>query len=343
MVLETRGPYAHDGLTNSTPLWTRAVPWNPVALSGNNYPPIIVAALVESMLYGVHLILFGICIFLLVNKSLRLQNLMLGGLCAMFVLSTADIALTWKFLVKEPEGMVKGTTLTFLKKLFPKFMIFVTNNLISVSLLIARCYVVWGQRKIVAIGFGTPLVIGTALGYASHVSRPDLMRLFAPIFILLTLILVNVLTLLTAGRIWWLSGGVATTLGRRQQGQYRTLSAVIVESGLVYSVSLLILIGLVSTMWSTLAGALVLRFVCIAPIMIVVQITIGQAVYSPRRAAEMTTGIHGGDDAETAMERKTRTDMIDLDTIHVHVVGPEGPGESSMQLTTHASSMGRND
>lgn len=57
----------------------------------------------------------------------------------------------------------------------------------------------------------------------------------------------------------------------------------------------------------------------------------------------MTTGIHGGDDAETAMERKTRTDMIDLDTIHVHVVGPEGPGESSMQLTTHASSMGRND
>ncbi|KAF5339805.1 hypothetical protein D9611_009177 [Ephemerocybe angulata] len=332
--------------TNDLEWWLgkREVPWNPKPLSRKNFPPIIVGALVESMLYGIHLILFLICISLLLSKRLRLHYLMLSGITAMMVLATADIALTWRFLLftssMDPLDIIRGTTLTFLKKLFPKFMIYVANNLVAVSLLIARCYVVWGQQTYMAIGFIIPLLICTGFGFASQISRPLLMQRFVPIFLLVTLVLNNVLTILTgstemltgdnwaivAGRIWWLSRRVGTAFGRRTRSQYRTTSALIVESGLLYSMALLILIGLAKTRWVVLAGAVVLRIVSIMPIMIFVQIALGHAT-NPNKSTERTTGIHG-----------TRPETVILDTIVASGGGVDN-NSSSMQLTTHASSI----
>lgn len=74
----------------------------------------------------------------------------------------------------------------------------------------------WGQRWYILPGFGIPLLIGTGgyyrcllrerdrslkyitgFGYACQITRPLQMRRFVPIYIIITLILNNVLTVLT--------------------------------------------------------------------------------------------------------------------------------------------------
>ncbi|KAJ3500952.1 hypothetical protein NMY22_g19088 [Coprinellus aureogranulatus] len=307
--------------------WIRATPWEPQALSQRNFPPIIAAALVEALLYGqrihttstvssnlissfvcagVHVLLFALTVLLLLSNRMRLNTLMLGGLVVMLGLSTADIALTWSFLLREPQSII------------------------------ARCYVVWNQRWYILPGFGIPLLAATGFGYASKISRPLQMRRFVPIYIVITLILNNVLTILTGkepSRSPVAQSGAALltqvndAYGRRKGSQYRTTSAIIVESGLLYSLSLLLLIGLSRTIWVAVAGAITLRIVCIAPVMIIVQIALGHGSFTSRSP-------------ERSPQARTRT--VVLDTIVQQGSGPD-ENSSSMQLTTHASSIGERD
>jgi len=134
---------------------------------------------------GIHVILFAICVSLLLSRKMRLKYPMLAGITAMFALSIADIAFSWRVILLAPQTMVVGDTISFMMKAYPKFYIFVTNNLIAVSLMvrliflpcyggfnvlcshhsdnrqIIRCYVVWGRSLYVAIPSAITLLIGT--------------------------------------------------------------------------------------------------------------------------------------------------------------------------------------
>lgn len=94
-------------------------------------------SLAYSLHAGVHLLLFALTVILLLSNRMRLHTLMLVGLVVMLGLSTADIAISWRFLMREPQNMVRGTTVTFLRRIFPKFPIFVSSNLVAVGLLVS--------------------------------------------------------------------------------------------------------------------------------------------------------------------------------------------------------------
>ncbi|TFK23337.1 hypothetical protein FA15DRAFT_670616 [Coprinopsis marcescibilis] len=303
----------------------RATPWEgPQPLTPASIPPLLAAALTESLLYGIHAILFAICVYLLVSRTMRLQWVMLCGICVMFVLSTADIGFTYHNVLVNPPVLIRGTTATVLQKFFPKFMIFVTNNLIGALLLIARFYVVWGQKKGMAGLVLVFVLIATGFGYSSRIRDTESLRKTAPVYFLVTLVLNVALTFLTAGRIWWISRNVRDVVGRRGRDQYRVTSAIIVESGLLYSVSMILTMGLSSTPWVQLAAAIMMRMVSITPVLMVVQIAIGHATRT-KASMDKTADIENG-------ANHTRT--VVLDTII-----RTGPGSSSMELTSDMASV----
>ncbi|EAU86947.2 hypothetical protein CC1G_09804 [Coprinopsis cinerea okayama7 len=260
---------------------------------------------------------------------------MLSGIVIMFLLATADVAFSFHTLLGRTHVVIRGTTLTFLERVYPKYLIYVTNNFIAVVLMITRFYVVWGQRKYLLVVAGVPLLVVTGLGYASHIREPETLRRFVPIFFLINLVLNNVLTFLTATRIFWISTSSSDVLGRRVK-QYRVTSAVIVgqnlntsfsvESGVLYSISMLLVIAIASTPWITLATAMMLRIVCIAPVLIVAQIAVGHATRNPNKIHARTEP-HAG--TSIVLDTIIRTDIPDDLSMEVTSTAPGQVNEES--------------
>jgi len=314
--------------------WKRAQPWAaPTVLSVETLPPLLGAVMAETLLYGIHVVLFFACVYFLVVRHLRLQWLMLSGVVAMFFLTTGDIGFTFFVATQQTKVLYIGTTGTFLREVFPKFTIYVTNNLISSLLMVARFYVVWGQKWYLLVGTLIPLLAATGLGYACRISDPQMIRKLAPPFLLINLVLSNAVTLLTAGRIWWLARR-ASTLGEGRGRQYRLTSVIIVESGVLYSLSMLVLIALSKTQWSSIAACIMLRTVAIVPVLMFVQIAIGHA--PPPRATRCHDSDKAHDISTACAESRPRTSNM-LDTV-VRTTMHSG-GSSTFDLTSHASTM----
>ncbi|EAU86945.2 hypothetical protein CC1G_09802 [Coprinopsis cinerea okayama7 len=317
----------------------RATPWSePQPLTQKSLAPVLGAVLAETLLYGVHLILFLICVYFLVARKMRLQWLMLSGVIAMFLLATADIGFSFHTILKQTQSIV-----------FPKFVIYVTNNSIALLLLVARFYVVWGQKKWMLALALIPALASTGFGYACRIENPQTMKRLIPAYFLINLITSNILTFLTgtslpflqlraaasceralrfttAGRIWWISRSASDVLGKRRR-QYRITSAIIVESGLLYSVSMLLVIALSSTVWVSVAAAVMLRMVSIVPVLMVVQIAINHASSTSRRERGKTADIP----ALTTRSRVPTSAMLDT------IVRTDLPTDSSIELTSRAS------
>lgn len=66
---------------------------------------------------------------------------MSGGLVVMFLLVTADLSFSWRFLLRDPGAVMQGLKEgNFGMKLQAKYMLYVTNNLIAVSILVCGQY-----------------------------------------------------------------------------------------------------------------------------------------------------------------------------------------------------------
>lgn len=126
-----------------------------------------------------------------------MKFVMLAGVVVMFILATADVGVSFHLMLRETNIFVQGNSKTLLTKAYPKFLLHVTNNLIADTLLITRCYVVWGRRKYILWIAGIPLVIGTAFGYISMGTKSTGLKIYIPVYILIVLVLNNALTLLT--------------------------------------------------------------------------------------------------------------------------------------------------
>ncbi|KAJ8088130.1 hypothetical protein PM082_013681 [Marasmius tenuissimus] len=125
-------------------------------------------------------------------------------------------------------------------------------NIIAETMLIHRCYIIWGRRKRVAI----PLIILSAIssllflvasvlgvtGYGNMGSKrgAKLMTNAGPFHFvgLLMSAVVNVLvTLLTAGRIWWINRQSQAHVGvseKKNTHKLSTANRIILESGMIY-------------------------------------------------------------------------------------------------------------
>ncbi|KAH9475983.1 hypothetical protein JR316_0011550 [Psilocybe cubensis] len=152
------------------------------------------------------------------------------------------------------------------------------RSFIADVLLIARCYVVWGNRKSILFACLVLLLVGTAFGIISEGTTTPSLKRFIAVFILLVLVLNVGITLLTAGRIFWIAREVRSAMGPEMMSHYNFAICILIESGVVYTASTILLFCLSPTKFVLLGGIISIRTVCIMPILLLVQIALGQSI-----------------------------------------------------------------
>ncbi|TFK37138.1 hypothetical protein BDQ12DRAFT_685855 [Crucibulum laeve] len=92
---------------------------------------IVTAILIETLLYGIHVILFLICTYILFKNQKPAQLLIFISVAAMFALSTADIVLSFRAMIIDMPNLLYSGSLPLMNALFPKLLVFVVNNLVA--------------------------------------------------------------------------------------------------------------------------------------------------------------------------------------------------------------------
>ncbi|KAF9475744.1 hypothetical protein BDN70DRAFT_883304 [Pholiota conissans] len=250
-------------------------------------PPYVGAVIFESFLYGLYVILFAICTFVLISRHKRLHWILLLSATTMFALATSDIIYTCCILF---EKLMKRSPVP--TDVRPKYWLYVTNNVIADSLLLYRCWVVWEYRKMVMLGPMILLIAGTACGYTFEASTTGLADDIW-IYLIMTLILNATLTTLTAGRIWYLAKKARLVLGMGLLRRYNATITILIESGILYSLYIILDLGFrkQKTM-SVILDAGLIQIVGVVPTLIIVKVGLGRAVHDVE-ANEAITRLEG--------------------------------------------------
>ncbi|KAK7045025.1 hypothetical protein R3P38DRAFT_3389173 [Favolaschia claudopus] len=253
---------------------------------------------IDSLTYGVYAVLFYQSVNVLVSRRTPNYRFHLACMSALFLLSTIHISLayTWAFITDTadtaiyevfslknplptlylPDDPVSVRRIGILLKLR-----FSLANAIADAIIIYRCYVIWGRRwrpvsfLIVAYIF---TCIGGILGLLPLSGTSERATMAVCIG---TVFVTNVLGAgLAAGRIWWISRRAVTYLGRRSRKKYLDLTAILLESGLMYPVAftitvIIFLIPSTPTVAVLICLAACYHIVGIAPTLIIVRVGLG--------------------------------------------------------------------
>ncbi|KAF8901216.1 hypothetical protein CPB84DRAFT_1846969 [Gymnopilus junonius] len=259
-------------------------------------PPYVGAVLFETFLYGLYVILFAICIYVLLRHHRSSHGVLLASAVLMFALATTDIIYTYYILFAK---LLKGG-LSFMD-VRPKYWLHVTNSVLADSLLIYRCFVVWEHKKSVVIGPIILLLAATACGYVFEGSST---RMFnnAYIYLVMSFALNAIVTVLTAGRIWWLARKAQVILGARVIERYNSTIAVLIESGFLYSLYTILDLAVRNTrVVNTIVDAGLIHVVGIMPTLIIVQVGLGRSAHDIETTHEAMVFAN----AETMNNRKS--------------------------------------
>ncbi|KAF7335160.1 hypothetical protein MSAN_02349100 [Mycena sanguinolenta] len=256
-------------------------------------------AAVEWFLYGIYLVLFGFCVKTLRHSRVRHRFALSVAITVIFVLCTSHWILQ---LVNAGELLTILEVIAQVRTANTQKLvnegnrvnvsmgaIYVTSNLIADGIFIYRCYCMWGYRKrIIAVPIVLLIASGCS-GYASVIACGldglsqfiSITRIFA--LAVVFSVLTNVMLMgLTAGRVWWIARGARMIMGPAVVKQYRTVIAMILESGALYvapSIIYLILVA-VRPVPSQVIFAMLAQIVGIAPTIIVVRVGMGNSVDS---------------------------------------------------------------
>ncbi|KAJ8075545.1 hypothetical protein PM082_021175 [Marasmius tenuissimus] len=307
-----------------------------------------------SLMYGMYIIIFGLCINVLwQRRDSPASRAYTRWIIALFVLETISIAsAVWMQVGHALIGfnaiktqdyipLFKAISSTSPYEWAARFGLGIFSSylvgIIYEYLLIHRCYVIWGYSKrilypfaFVVIVTGTIIFVASAVEIATYHHDPVLYRESAHIGAVAAMVsTVNdtLLTLLTAGRIWWIARQAGRLAGRNVYSKYKIIIATILETGLICSFTslagdVLELVldperkGLVPFDTSGIA------FLSsgIAPTIIVVRIAYGQSVDSVQQmlsTLQFAEGEHNSTQQRSAAVR----DTVDL---RRSLVGAEG-------------------
>ncbi|KAF9465907.1 hypothetical protein BDZ94DRAFT_275572 [Collybia nuda] len=236
---------------------------------------------VEALLYGIHLVLYFLCVFILIKHRKKSQLFILSAITIMFALTTADVAISFRFLLHDIPRVIKHemNILMALLRAYPKTPFFITNNFLADSLWVYRCYIVWGKKKYILIGSAILLVVDTVLGYYNAGGSIFSFRGIAtPLFLWTTLVVNIIMTCVTAGRIWWATRTVRPLLSKQAVQRYTIAVTVLIESGAIYSASLMLFLLTPPHNYSVLLEIFPIRLVGIMPLLMIVQVELGKGV-----------------------------------------------------------------
>lgn len=241
------------------------------------------AMLFEMFLFGLYVALFGTCMHILLRNRRSLQKLILVGIVTMFLLAAADVVwgiLNMHFFIlpKQNAGLETrdddddddddGPEIPA-KVLQYKFLLYITSNIVADLLLIYRCHCLWNNNKRIIILPCLLLLGGSVCGYLFVGLSDDAypFRALLSVFLFSTLALNWVVTSLMAGRIWWIARQTQGLVGPKLTKKYRTAMAIFIESGLIYSIYVILDVVL----HALLLDSGLVQIVGLVPTLIIVQ------------------------------------------------------------------------
>ncbi|CAA7263289.1 unnamed protein product [Cyclocybe aegerita] len=158
-------------------------------------------------------------------------------------------------------------------------------------LLLYRCFMIWGRQPYVAIASSILLIADTVWGWIGAGSPVfSLAARFAPVYYWTVFATNIIMTAATAGRIYYMANIAAPLKFARSGGRrYHTAIGILVESGAVYSFSLLALIlSFGNPNLRILFAGITIRLVAIMPTLMIVQVKLGRSI--PKCDAEISMG-----------------------------------------------------
>ncbi|KAF9814965.1 hypothetical protein IEO21_04815 [Rhodonia placenta] len=214
----------------------------------------LAAIWLETLFYGMNIVLFFSCMFVLVvrRRTPRVNTFLVGIAVAMFCFSTCHVFLGFYRLIMgfivlrdQPGGPAAFFSDVSIPANVAKVGLHTVNSIIGDSVVVWRCFLVWGRDwKMCAIpillvcgsaicGFGQTVFFARGQRYHSAFAHP--LVLWNGSLFSLSLATNIVVTGLVALRVWYmlrLCGGTANF-------RYWRVLVTVVESGMIYSVALI--------------------------------------------------------------------------------------------------------
>ncbi|KAJ7921506.1 hypothetical protein B0H13DRAFT_1604505, partial [Mycena leptocephala] len=238
---------------------------------------------------GIYLVLFCICIYILLHRPHNLGNtILLVTAIALFTLSTVQAVINLVLGAADIDDidipydqLVDATTIIYGVNKYEHTLI-ISISIIADGLVVSppiyRCYSVWNYNKYVVVLPIIMLIVTSGLLFAVDLQLPE-----NPYFAL-SLATNVVVTIFTAGRIWWICRQSRAYLKTDEQRRYISVISIIVESGVIYSATVLVYLIL-----SAIPSAVILQepiyqmltqVLGIAPTLIIVRVGLGVHVQS---------------------------------------------------------------
>lgn len=206
------------------------------------------------MFYGMNFVLFWGCLTTLTirRRTPKINKILLTVACLMFCFSTAHVSLGFQRLIEgfivlrdQPGGPGAFFSDVSIPANVVKVCIHTINSIIGDSVVVWRCYLVWGHDWRMCV-VPILLVIASAVcGFAQtvyfarakslHSAFAHILQVWNGSLFGLSLATNVVVTLLISMRVWYMfraTGGVA-------HFQYWRILLIVIESGMVYSVALI--------------------------------------------------------------------------------------------------------
>jgi len=215
----------------------------------------LVSLFVESILYGLFILLFVLANSILLGKKKRAMGInkpMVFASFIMFILSTVHIAIDMR---RAMDAFLDGRSIAAVNT--PSYVLkstaYCMQTLVGDGFMLFRVYLVWNGDKraclpilvcfIASIGTGIGAIQGFTRVKSSDPVFVSELHNWIVSFFSLTLFTNFSCTSLIAGRIWWIHRQV----GRAAEVSGRGLGPaiiIIIESGAIYSVCLILLLSL---------------------------------------------------------------------------------------------------
>ncbi|KAJ7083529.1 hypothetical protein C8R44DRAFT_822308 [Mycena epipterygia] len=264
----------------------------------------------DLLLYGIYFNLFIFAIHTLSRRETAGRNPLLVASWAMFILGTTGIvprviqtALSVRLLQECLENHANYTSElwhTYNSLVAAENIIFGINNFVTETLLLYRCYVIWGSQKKVIILPGI-LVLGTLitgfLAIAANHASSSLANFDLRTPYIMSTVANLVLVGLTAGRIWWIRRETLYFgLDEKFRKRYNTAIIILIESGAIYCMCGILIVFISSfDEMPIIFGGIVFGFakqgLNIIPILIVVRVSLGHNIQDTiRNRIENPTG-----------------------------------------------------
>ncbi|KIL58665.1 hypothetical protein M378DRAFT_309146 [Amanita muscaria Koide BX008] len=306
----------------------------------------LLALSVEAILYGAYAILFGLCVYLLFKRGARgaVNKPFLITAILAFTLNTGHIIVgiirALQAFSDEGSSAIDYYNQSWLPLDIFRQVLMVTTTLVADIMVTYRCYLVWCcQWKVIV----APVILLVASSIAAFVSVYNFSQLkpgqpflnstnvnWGYASFILWLVTIVLITSLIVYRLRYIAQQTSEFLGEEHGNRYNYLVKVILESGIVYACSVLVLVILciVRSVYQVIAFDAIAQITGITATLIIVRVGLGTITEG------MPTDEHGSA-IHTGRGRHRRVSIFNIHTSGSEL-GTMGPCESTSRVEDKA-------